>query len=108
MGFKEDLETDLSGVFMNPDEFAEQIKIIPAAGGDYFINGIFDKEFEAVDPDTSAEIISTQPNVRIKESDLTAAILAGDKVEIRSIIYKIIKPETDGVGTTTLFLHVDS
>jgi len=108
--FKSDLESDLSAVFMNPDEFAEQIKIIPLANpaGEYFINGIFDNEFQGVDPDTQAEIISTQPNVRVKESDLQAEIQPGDKAVIRNITYEIIKPETDGVGTAVLFLHVTS
>lgn len=106
--FKEQLDQDLSAVFMNPDEFADQIKIIPLANpsGEYFINGIFDKEFFAVDPDTQADIISAQPNVRIKESDLQNPIEPGDKAVIKNITYGIIRPETDGVGTTTLFLHV--
>lgn len=107
MGFKEDLDADLSNVFMNPDEFAEQITIIPVSnpGSPYNINGIFDQEFEGVDPDTQAEIISQQPNVRIKEADLQNPIAKGDKAVIRGVTYDIIKPETDGVGTTVLFLH---
>ncbi len=107
MGFKEELDADLTKVFMNADEFAEQITIIPVSnpGSPYNINGIFDAEFEGVDPDTQAEIISQQPNVRVKEADLQAPIEKGDKATIRGVTYEIIRPETDGVGTTILFLH---
>lgn len=108
MGFKEELDNDLSTVFMNKDEFAEEIKFIPKANPSafYLINGIFDKEFFAVDPETNAQVIATQPNVRVKEADLQAAVKPGDKVVIRSVTYEIVRPETDGVGTIVLFLHV--
>ena len=105
--FKSDLDADLSDVFMNKDEFAEEVTYTPKAapGSPYTINGIFDNEFESVDPDTNAPIISTQPNLRIKEADLQAPAAPGDLVTIRSIEYKVIEPETDGVGTTVLLLH---
>ena len=107
MGFKEELTNDLSTVFMNKDEFAEEIKFIPKANpsGFYLINGIFDREFFAVDPETDMPVISAQPNVRVKETDLQAAVKKYDTVEIRSIVYEIIRYETDGVGTIVLFIH---
>ena len=39
MGFKDDLETDIDSVFLNFDEFSEEIKI-----GDDIIAGILDED----------------------------------------------------------------
>jgi len=107
MGFTDDLETDLDQVFLNKDEFAEEITITPDSSGPPFTtNAIFDREHEEIDPDTGVPVISEKPVVRIQEKDLPFPIEEDDEATVRTIVYKIIDIRPDGVGTTKLFLHI--
>ena len=108
MTFKQDLTNDLTDVFFNKVEFAEDATTVtyhPASGSPYEVAVIFDREFESVDPNTEQAVISTQPVARINENDLVAEVKKGDKITVRGQKYLIIKPETDGVGTIFLFLN---
>lgn len=105
--FKDQLKEDLENNFFNKEEFAEEITLIPlgATINQYAINAIFDNEFESVDPDTEAPILSTQPTLRINENDLAAALAPTDKLKIRNENFEIVSNRPDGVGTIILLLH---
>lgn len=103
--FNDQLKTDLRETFFNPEEFAEPVTFSPAAGLPRIINGIFDNEYRSIDPATEQPIVSTQPNLLINENDLTAPLTQGDKFTIRGKVYKLIEPQTDGVGTIRILLH---
>lgn len=105
--FSDALDADKKNNFFNNEEFAEQITYTPLSGSAYQLNALFDNEFESVDPDTNQPVISTQPMIRVDTNDLQSTIKKGDKVTVRTIVYKIITDEPDGVGTVVLRLHKD-
>lgn len=104
--FTEALDDDLDNNFFNPEEFAEPVTVAPAGGGaPYEINGIFDQEYESVQPDSDADILSVHPAIRVKTDDIPVALAPGSRFTIRTIEYEIITREPDGVGTTIYVLH---
>ena len=105
--FKDGLDSDLSNVFFNKDEFAEEITYNPFGGSPYTVNAIFDDEFESVDPESDASILSTQPAILIKTADIIGGPNPKDKVTIRGTTYQFITDEQNGVGVTRLQLHED-
>ncbi len=69
------------------------------------ITAIFDNEFQQVDPDTGAVVISTQPMIGIKDNQLPQPPSKGDRVIIRDVEYKIIDHRQDGQGSSKLLLN---
>jgi hypothetical protein len=105
MTLKDDMADDLENVFFNKDEFAEEWTYHPFGGVDYPITPIFDNEYQSVGPGGSVEINSTNPNIRLRESELHAAPGPKDEVTGRGIRYSLTTPEPDGVGTILFTLR---
>ena len=121
MTFKTDMDADLDNVFINPDEFAVKCIYKPTGGSpaNFNINGIFDREYEAVEVDAETPVTSTHPAIRVKENDLIIPLardpIDGDKIQVNDpegdIVgtkngeYSVIDFQPDGVGTTILLLH---
>ena len=103
--FKGQLVEDLDNVIFNTDEFAEDITYSPSGGSPYSLKGIFDHEYEDINPETNEAIVSEQPNVQVDENKLQAEPKPNDEVTIRSVVYKVIKSEKNGVGVTRILLH---
>jgi len=104
--FTDALDSDKKKVFFNDEEFAEEVTYNPTIGANYTLNAIFDNEFESVDPDTLQPITSTEPIIRVDINDIVGGkVKDGDKVTIRTIEYRIIEDQQDGVGTTVLRLQ---
>lgn len=106
--FKQDLQDDLDNTFFNKSEFAENagtVTYYPKAGGSYEVAGIFDSEFEMVDPETNQPVLSRQPMIQVNEDDLQAEPAPEDEIEIRGVRYRVIEFHPDGVGTVALILH---
>lgn len=85
--------------------FGEDVLLMPKSGGNYFIKGIFDNEYEAIDPDTEQVISSNQPVLGINLHSLSTTPLTGDKIKIRNLTYRIYDVREDGQGGANLFLH---
>lgn len=105
---KDDMVTDLEDTFFEDTEFAEDagtVIITHATGTTYSVEGIFDNEFQGVDPSTQNPIISTQPMIQINENDLQEEIHKNDKITVRGQQYHIYSNQPDGVGVVTLLLH---
>lgn len=85
--------------------FGEDVTLLPKSGGRYIIKGIFDNEYEAIDPDTEQLISSQQPILGINLHGLKKDPNAGDQVKIRNLFYNIIEVREDGHGGATLYLH---
>lgn len=85
--------------------FGEAVIYIPKVGASLNIRGIYDNQFEQVDPDTEIVVANNQPTLGIKLKDLPLPPAKGDKVFIRDIEYKVIDSQEDGVAGATLFLH---
>lgn len=78
----------------------------PKSGGVGFkVPGIFDKAYQAVDPNTQTVVSSLIPNLGIKLSDLPTAPVKGDQVVVEGVRYKINEVQKDVHGGARLFLH---
>lgn len=85
--------------------FGEDVLYVPKVGTPLNIRGIFDNQFEQIDPDTEIVISSNQPTLGIKLNDLPLPPAKGDKVFVRDIEYRIVDSQEDGVAGSLLFLH---
>ncbi len=73
--------------------------------GDIPITGIFDNEYEAVDPDTEKVISANQPVFGVNLLSIDSELVVGDSITIRNLIYNIFDVREDGQGGASLFLH---
>jgi len=85
--------------------FGETVILLPKKGGRYSIKGIFDNEYEAIDPDTEELISSEQPVLGINLHSLEIRPRKYDKVKIRNLTYQVIDVREDGQGGASLILH---
>jgi len=69
------------------------------------IQAIFDEAYEAIDPQTGASIISTQPMIRVRLSDLPRSPGRGDQATIKGTLYRVNTFEPDGGGGARLLLQ---
>ena len=65
--------------------FGEDVVLMPKKGGQYNIRGIFDNEWESVDPDTEQVISSQQPVLGINLHGISIRPISGDKLKIRNL-----------------------
>ena len=77
----------------------------PTAGAPYPIPLVFEALTERVDPDTGAVVLSHQPEIGVRMSQMQSTPVRGDRVTIRGVLYQVIEPTFDGQGTATLRLH---
>lgn len=70
------------------------------------IDAIFDNEFESIDPNTGATVISTQPMIGVKTAHLPRAPERGDTVQIRGQRYRVTEAQTDGQAMYRLMLNL--
>lgn len=85
--------------------FGEPITWKPKAGGEYPTTGIFNEIYQSVDPDTGAIVQSYRPNLGVRLQDIPAEPVAGDKVVVRSVTYRVQECQPDGEGNLHLLLH---
>lgn len=69
-------------------------------------DAVFDENYQSVDPDTGAPIISDNPMLGVMRSDLPGgAWEEGDTVIIKGVTYRVIEPQKDSEGHAKLILH---
>lgn len=85
--------------------FGEPITYYPKKGGVYKIRGIFDHDYEAVDPDTEQLVSMNQPALGLNLNDVPFYPSVNDKVQVRNLKYRVIDSREDGQGGATLLLH---
>lgn len=85
--------------------FGEDVVYTPRGQQPINIRGIFDREFQQVDPDTEIVIASNTPMLGVKLADIPFKPKKGDKVKIRNIEYKLTDAQEDGQGGASLILH---
>lgn len=87
-------------------EFGEDCTYYPSdRNGSYKLRGIFDNDWQQVDPDTEQVISSNQPVLGVNLFDLNFEIKPGGKVKIRNLMYKIYDVREDGQGGASLLMH---
>lgn len=84
----------------------EQVTYTHVAGAPFAVNGIFEAESITVDPESRMRVVSNQPVISFKLSDLQAEPGSGDTIAIRGRTYVVVEPTFDGQGTVTLRLHL--
>lgn len=85
--------------------FGESIKFFPKSGGVLNIRGIFDNDFQVLDPDTEQMISSNQPGLGVNLNDFEVDPRVEDQCEIRGIKYRVTEVREDGQGGATLLLN---
>lgn len=78
--------------------------IITHYGGSepYAVDGIFEAQSEVVDPGTQLKIMSNQPQISFRVSQLQQMIDVDDELLVRGILYRADTPSYDGHGTVTV------
>jgi len=101
-GFK-GLVDDLLGVAVPC--FGEKVTYRSKKGGQVSIEAVFDRDFQAVDPDTEALISTNQPMIGVRMRDLPAKPLKGDEVVIGEETFRVVDSQEDGQGGASILLH---
>jgi len=87
------------------NNFGEDVKYYPQHGGSYPIRGIFDNDYETIDPETEQVISSNQPVLGVNLNDLNFEMKKDDMIQIRNLKFKVIEIREDGQGGAQLILH---
>jgi len=85
-------------------EGVDQVTIEQPGLPPYLVDGIFDSASIQVDPDTGVPIISNDPQISFRVSNLLKLLHNGDRVIIRGVAYQVKEPVYDGQGTVTVML----
>lgn len=87
------------------NSFGEQVTYYPRKGGSYKIDGIFDNDFETVDPETEQLVSSNLSMLGVNLNDLNFEMRINDQVQVRNLRYKVVEVREDGQGGASLILH---
>jgi len=101
-GFK-GLVDDLLGVAIPC--FGQKVIYRSKAGGEKEIEAVFDRDFQAVDPNTESLVATNQPMIGVRTRDLPAKPCKGDRVTIEDEVFKVIDSQEDGQGGSSILLH---
>ncbi len=67
--------------------------------------GVFDNEYQLVDPTTEHLVSVNQPSLGLNLNDFDFEIGTGDKVKVRGVNYLIVDKQEDGQGGARLILQ---
>lgn len=99
------VETDTErAIFFDADDFGVAATFTPSGGSATTVNGIFDKDYIAVDAGGSVPVALEEPKFICKTSDVSTAA-EGDAIVINTVNYTVKVVENDGQGVTTLILE---
>jgi len=99
------VETDTErAIFFDADDFGVAASFTPSGGAAATVNGIFDKDYIAVDAGGSVPVALEEPKFICKTSDVSTAA-EGDAIVINTVNYTVKVVENDGQGVTTLILE---
>lgn len=105
MGLKEQMDSDLSGVFFSEGDFAESAVYRPTTGPDFALSVLFDDAYSEVEPGGMGVIQSQTIRVQAPSKAFPTPPGPGDTITVRGKVHQVITAEPDGVGVTTLALH---
>jgi hypothetical protein len=97
--------SDLTGQILDActAAFGETVEHRPAVGSAYSTTGIYSERGTEVDGPLVVQ--TNAPALGIKLADFTVTPKAGDRVYLRSTVYKVARVDPDGEGGATLHLH---
>lgn len=86
--------------------FGEPVTYVRGATSVLIRKAVFDANFQTVDPDTGAPIISDSPMIGVRLSDLPGGEWQEeDRVIVRGVTYRAIEPQKDSEGHAKIILH---
>lgn len=68
------------------------------------VRGIFQAAHLATNPDTHADIHTTQPRIDFRQDDLGFEPAEGDEVIVAGVTYRVMESQFDGWARVRLFL----
>ena len=77
----------------------------PDKNGSFKLRGIFDNDYQAIDPDTEQVISGNQPVLGVNLFDLDFEIKKDGLIKLRNLTYKIYDVREDGQGGASLLMH---
>jgi hypothetical protein len=87
------------------DKFGEEVTFYPKSGGVYKVRGIFDNEYQTLDPDTEQVLSVNQPALGVNLNDIKFPLKQGDEVQVRETRFRVQDKREDGQGGAMLMLH---
>lgn len=103
MSFR-DMVSKLLGVAI--PVFGEVVTYGYVDGGQTQIKGVFDLNFDVVDPESQAIVSSNQPRLGVRLSDLEQAPKVGDRVTRADLtVWRVTDSQEDGQGGASLIMR---
>jgi len=103
--FMSQLETDLQDVFLNLEEFGEEVVFHRAGTADLVIRALFDTPARLADPDTENSVVAVEPRLIVRSSDIPWPVSRADTVTVRGKVYRISRWVDEKLGHAELYLH---
>jgi hypothetical protein len=82
--------------------FGEEVVYQPLGLDAVTIRAPHFEEWEEVQPDTGAPIVSQRPNVQVRLADLPAPPVEGDRWTCRGVTFAVEETRIDGTGAARL------
>lgn len=89
----------------NINVFGERVYYKPLKGGSYYLQAVFDRNFEQVDPDTQVVIASNVPILGVNLNNMFGKPENGDEVKILDEFFRVVDSREDGQGGASLVLQ---
>jgi hypothetical protein len=83
--------------------FGEDVVYTPQGGSAATVSGIFNAQTYVIEQ--GVPVLSYQPSLGLKVSDLASNPRIGDSVSVRSVSYKVVSVDVDGEGGAVLSLQ---
>lgn len=87
------------------ESFSTEVVYDAQAHAPVTIHGIFDAAYQEIQILDGAQIMSTQPRLGVRLSDLPATPREGDRCTIAGQLYRVAEYRPDGEAGAALLLH---
>lgn len=87
--------------------FGEEITFLPKSGRVFKKRGVFDNEYQLIDPNTEHLVSVNQPmlGINLNDFDKGKEPLVGDEIKLRGVKFRIVDKQEDGQGGARLILQ---
>lgn len=86
--------------------FGEPVTFLPASGGSFAVNGIFDEAYREVDLAGGVAVTTEHPVLGIRTSAFQVLPKQGDQFTIRGANYTVREVQVDGHGAAKVLLNI--
>ncbi len=98
-------ESQIAETFLKPQDFGMVAIWHPATGSQSPLRGIFDAEYQGVDPGTG-QVMNFAPQFQVSTLEIPE-MKRDDRLEFSGLFYRVREIKHDGTGITTLDLSKD-